>query len=253
MRLPKSIAVLVGTIFVGLIAAGCSAPPYRQAPGFNERAATISKIVLLPPKVNVYEISTGGVMEKMDEWCAQADSNVTMALHDQLVAMQSVSIVPLPPDSLPADKRDNYDETQALFQDVSSAILTHTYGEDQDRFSDKIDNFNYSLGDEVHTLVPNSDVLLFVEGVDHKSSGGRKALQIGAAVVGALFGVNVIPKGDLTALSMALVDAHDGRILWYNLAQSQGGEDLREPQSATNMVKELFKSFPVDKLAKGGS
>jgi hypothetical protein len=227
-----------------LLFGGCSSPPFRASRNLDERTQNAKSILLLPPKVNVYELSAGGIREKMDEWSDKATTNVVQALKLEIGDTSGSGLRILPIDSLVPEARVTYDETQALFEAVNASVLLHTYGESEERFSDKIENFAFSLGTEVGTLVPGADLFLFVRGVDYKSTTGRQILKIGAAVVGALFGIAPEIQGDPTQVSMALVDAHDGTVLWYNLNFSGSGTDLREYPDAEEMVKNVFKHFP---------
>jgi hypothetical protein len=52
---------------------GCvPAVSYRANPRFQEQAQKIHTVLLLPPKVTVYQIDAGSVREEITEWSAQA-------------------------------------------------------------------------------------------------------------------------------------------------------------------------------------
>jgi len=107
----------------------------------------------------------------------------------------------------------------------------------------------------------NADALLFTSGVDHISTGGRKAQMVllplalgiltlpiggGGAHLGAM------PPGS-TTLSVALVDGKSGTLLWYNavgnaIGHALGRQDiylLTYPDHADELVERAFHAFPV--------
>lgn len=238
---------ILSLLLAGLLFAGCaSVSPYRAHPSLEERGKVIKTVVVLPPRVEVFQLTAGGIKEKMDEWSAEAKKNVMTAIEGELTGRPGLLIKPLSEDSLPREVESDLEETQALFDAVNASIIFHTYGPPEQLFSDKIKGFDYSLGQEVEGLrILEADALLLVRGVDHISTEGRKALQTGAVLLGALVGVVVVPRGGVAAVSIALVDAHSGSILWYNFKGSAGGHDLRDPTSAASLVKGLLKDFPI--------
>jgi hypothetical protein len=146
---------------------------------------------------------------------------------------------------LSEDRKSNLEETKALFDAVNHSIIVHTYGTPEQRFSDKIKDFNYSLGPEVQELARDVDALLFVSCSDQIATAGRKAVQVGSVILGALVGIQVTPRYGATNISVALVDANTGSILWYNYHGSRGVDDLRNPINTTTLVKQLFKDLPI--------
>lgn len=232
-------------VCVTLAAMGCaSALPFRASPDLKTKAPTIKNVVLLPPKVEIFELGTA-TQEKIDEWCVQGTTNVSEALQTQLKERPGISVRSFQADSVAPDLKSSLDDTQTLFDAVNSSVVTHTYSENNDRFKDKVKNFDYSLGQETSQLSGDADALLLVRGVDHISSGGRKAAQAGAMVVGALFGLAIAPQGGATELSIALVDAKTGSLLWHTYTSVEGDYDLRDLDSAADIVKRALKTFPL--------
>lgn len=89
----------------------------------------------------------------------------------------------------------------------------------------------------------NVDAYLLVRGFDQRSSGGRKALGVGTALVGAALGVAIIPQRGENLFAASLIDAHTGDILWFS--KSLTPYDLREPEEATKLVIELMTDLPT--------
>jgi len=99
-------------------------------------------------------------------------------------------------------------------------------------------------------LSDGTEALLLLNAEDHVWTAGRQALQalgillgIGAGVA---TGVPIIPTmSGGTGARVALIDIAAGDILWMNAVGSGAGTDLRDPTSASAMVGQLFKNFPV--------
>lgn len=213
-----------------------------DAPATFEEAS----YVVMPLDVSVYEVSAGGVNEKMDEWSNSAEAHVTAALQSQLGDVTMLS-----KDDLTGDQRVNLTETQALYQAINTSLIIHQYGQPVDRLSDN--PFVFTLGDEVRDLNGDAPYYLFVWGVDFHASAGRSAAKVGGFILGvavaALTGVNtvgVMPTEAPTGLSAALVDAETGDLLWYGFAKSETGFDLREANSVDKLVKQLLRKAPLN-------
>lgn len=243
----KILAKSIGLVLLALLIAACAIPSSssRASPNLDQKRSLIKAVVILPPTVHVETLSAGGVHEEQEEWSMQAEKNVMTAVEEQLKGRSGLHIEYLPKDSLSKEIESNLTETQALFDAVSTSVVIHTYGPEPARFPEKISNFDYSLGPEVNKLAGPADALLVIRAEDHISTEGRKSLQVAGMIIGALAGVVMVPVGGTTVASAALVDARSGSLLWYNLTGSQGGYDLRDSNSANELVKRLLADFPV--------
>ena len=242
----KVIIRIFSLLLACLILSACAtAPTYRSNPQFTEKIKATKRIVVVPLKTDVYQVTAGGIQEKMDEWCSQAKRNVMTAIQEELSTRPLMFVKPFEEKLLSEDQKFNLEETQALFDAVNYSIIIHTYGPPDQRFADKVKNFNYSLGPEVKQLVQNTDAVLLVSCSDQISTEGRKALQVGSVILGALVGVQVTPLLGITSVCIALVDANTGSILWYNYHGSPGDHDLRDPINTTQLIKELLRDFPI--------
>jgi hypothetical protein len=233
-----------------LISACATAPRYRAHPQINSKIENVKTITVIPLKVDVYQLTAGGVKEKMDEWCMQAQRNVMTAIEDDLKLRPLLNIKSFPETLMSEDRKINLEQTGALFEAVNSSIIIHTYGQPVHRFPEKIQNFDYTLGPEVRQLSDQTDALLLVRGVDNIATAGRKAVQAGGVILGALVGVQVTPNLGVTAVNLALVDANTGEVLWFNYHASAGDHDLRNPIDTTAMVMDILKDFPIKKPAQ---
>ena len=249
MRLHNKLLIL---IFACLLVSACAttAPQFRSNPRLNEKLGQTKTITVVPLKVDVYQISAGGVKEKIDEWSSQARTNVMTAVEEELKQIPLLNLKSISETVMSEDQMSNLEQTSALFDSISWSIILHTYGPPEQRFPEKIQNFDYSLGSEVGELSDQTDALLLVRAEDNISTAGRKALQAGSVILGALVGVSVNPNLGITLVNIALVDAQSGDILWYNYHGSTGDHDLRNPVEATVLVKNILKDFPIRKVVK---
>jgi hypothetical protein len=234
----KSLIFVLGLSL--LFMAVCCAPlkPYRTHPEFEMRAKNIKTTGLLSPDIKIYEFTAGGVKELRDDWCSKGRENVQGALVECL-REKPLEVKPITFDQ---EMEEEMQEIYALYRAVSTSINIHTYGDF--KFPEKMKNFDYSIGSIDKILQKHeTDALIFVYGFDEISTGGRKALQAAGIIAGALTGVVVIPRSGFTVVNVALVDPSGG-ILWYNIKGSQGGYDLRTPESATNFIRAVLSDYP---------
>jgi len=254
------------------IMAGCVPALFRAHPQLQEKVTSIKTVAIMPPSVRVYQLSAGGDTQLMDDLTAAATQHVAKAIEERLKGHAGFVFTPFPsPSAIPgsssdlaaAGLKDELEDTQALFEAVSTSVLVHTYepkvrdAPDQ-TFPEKLKNFDYSLGPDVERLaqLANANALLFVSGVDHISTGGRKGLIFLEALIfspvllhplGALsYAMYMASRAGRAILSVAMVDATTGALLWYNVVGLQGGGySLTDPHSATDLTVQAFEDFPV--------
>ena len=240
---PKILYILIGCLF--LTACATSPASYRSNVQFDEKLKTTKRITVIPLEIEICELSAGGVKEKIDQWCVQAKNNVMTAIQKELEAKPLLFVKPFYENMLSEDQRSNLDETSALFDAVNSSILIHTYGIPEQRFPEKIENFDYSLGKEVGEISKDVDALLFVRCIDIIPTAGKQALETGKLILGVLAGVALPVNMGGTSVSIALVDADTGSIIWYNQHGSGLSADLRDPIKTTTIVKKLLADLPI--------
>jgi hypothetical protein len=219
----------------------------RTAQNLKEIIPQIRTLVVLPPKVDLFELSAGGMREPMEDWSAQAKLNMTAAVLNYLNTKDGITVRMLEAEHLPKDVATNLNETWALYDTVESSIILHTYSQvgsvASNIFQDKISNFDYSLGSETSGLAEQTDALLIVRGLEQRSTVGRKAVQAGVALLGLVAGRVVVPPGSRGVVSAALVDAHTGSILWYKRSGSASG--MNESDGSKTTVLQLMSDFPI--------
>ena len=235
-------------LMVSLLA-GCAtttAPKaFRAHPLMSALLTDASRIMVIPLKIEIFQISAGGVREKMDAWSGQGRTNVMAAIQQELEKRPMLNIKTFNESLISQAQRVNFDQTQALFDVVSFSIWMHSYGSGPNFFADKAENFHYSLGTEIRDLTDDVDVLLLCHCYEHVPSTGKKAIDAGMVVLGLLGGVFLQPATSATVLNLALVDADSGTIIWYNQFTGGGRADIRNPIEATAIIQALLQDFPL--------
>jgi hypothetical protein len=238
-RPTRLLKIAVGSLL--LTALGCASLPahrYRAHPEFETRSKQIHTAGILSPDIKIYELTAGGIRELRDDWCKIGKETVEQAAGECFrERWVQVKIIPIEKET-----EEELEDIVALYRAVSTSIISHTYGEYL--FPEKVKRFEYSIG-PIDSLLKrwNSDALVFIIGSDEISTSGRKALTAAAMVLGALAGVVMLPGGGITVVSIAVVDP-SGNILWYNVKGSQGGYDLRNPESTRELLKAIVSDFP---------
>ena len=231
--------------------AGCAlGPSYRARADLEEKVKTIKSVVLLPPRVEVYQLDAGGTREEIEEWSNRARANIVAAVEREFGEKTGLPLRSIDEGGMSEDLMSNLEETEALFDAVQASIMLHTYGPLASLFEEKPD-FDYSLGEEVRPLAPEGeDALLLITAADHIWTEGRKALlTVGVlSAIGARFGLGgggipVLAGG--TEVSAALVDSKNGSILWFNYFAARRGYDLRDAESAAELVRDLLKDLQI--------
>jgi hypothetical protein len=251
MTLPVRATLITTFLFFAQLSP--SSAEFHGHPDFENKALHIKRISLLPPQIDMFEISAGGNLEKMEEWSQTACGNTRNAIKEEFAKREHLQLSEFDARTVSGTARSTYDETLLLHEVVSNAALTHSFPVPNIHnshplalalfFPWKAREFSYSLGAEIETFASNVDAYLLVRGFDQRSSGGRKALNIGTFVVGAALGVAVVPQRGANLFSASLVDAHTGDILWFS--RSITSYDLRKPEEATKLILEFMTDLPT--------
>lgn len=223
---------------------GCVHANYATHPIAAQRAQSVKRIVILPPRVDVFEIGAGGVVEKIDDWSLKGSENVANAFREEFSNLATVQVSTLDKSALSDALAGELEQTEKLFDAVAASVVLHVFGVAP--FAEKHADFDYSLGKETAALnAADADAFLIVKALDQISSAGRQALQLTTMVAAAALRVMVVPQLGITAMNIALVDARNGDILWWKSSRSDGGHDLRNPASATRFVQNSLSEFPI--------
>ena len=245
-------------LLIFLLCVGCSTTSnqthkaYRAHTDLFDKWPGIQTVVLLPPKIHVYELSPGGIQEEDPKRNETARSHVVSGLTRWWKVSYSNELLQFSEDNMSSEVKDNVEETQALYDVINNAILTHTYGGKDHTFPEQVTNLNYTLGSEVSGIDPRADAYLLVRGFDQEATTGRKVQEVAKSimfgVMMAFLGVIAIPSDvdpSVTGLSAALVDARTGNLLWYNIQIWRGGYEFTNPDSAYGLVQQVLGEFPI--------
>ena len=220
-----------------ILALAAAAPAQAQsrnlAPGFTSLTKG-AKILVMPPDVELFSISAGGVPEPKADWTEAAQAHVHTALGDKSASLG------LKTQELSDDDADELAEVSALHAAVARSIARHHMGASSDALPTKDNKLDWSLGDAVAPIRAKSgaDYALFIWMRDSYASAERKV----AMVALALFGVG-IPLGIQTGYA-SLVDLRSGQVMWFNHLM-RGSGDLRDAEAAAETVKALLTQFPA--------
>ncbi|MEE9549001.1 MAG: hypothetical protein V3W08_01205 [Candidatus Binatia bacterium] len=227
-------------LLIGALLAGCTqTKAFLKSESFEPRPGVT--VLLMPPDIELFELTAGGVLEPKADWTATARLYVTAALAKELGTKNVHMIQYEPPIDMPS-KDYAYNQFLKLHEAVGGAIFIHKY---TPRFElpTKKDKLDWSLGQDVGALREDNDAQygLFIHLRDSYSSGGRVAFMVLAAI---LTMGRYVPHGGAQLGFASLVDLESGDILWFNrLARGTG--DLRTPESAQEAVRELLSDLPL--------
>lgn len=227
----------VAVTIISLAVAGCVATTPFYTSEKLERGGAPPRVVLMPPDVQLSELTAGGLLEPKAEWTAKAEKHITAAIRE-LMQEREARLVVYDPASGGSDK-DARTQLIKLHGAVGMSILVHKYLSPQ-QLPTKEGKFDWSLGPQARLLGDeyDADYALFIFIRDSYTSGGR-AFAIFAA---ALFGVG-LPGGVQTGFA-SLVDLKTGQVEWFNFLR-RGEGDLRTQEAARKSIDALLKKFPL--------
>ncbi len=192
----------------------------------------------MPLDVQLFELTAGGLEEPRADWTLHAKKYFMHALQEKMETTKDAVVLYEPPfNDFELTRADQ--QIVKLHEAVGNAILVHvylTFGV----LPTKKNTFDWSLGDSVHSLRDRyqADFAMFISIRDSYSSGGRKALMIGAVLMGS-----AVSGGQQRGFA-SLVDLNTGRIVWFNRLQRAVG-DLRTPDPAHQTMQYLLRGCPL--------
>lgn len=226
-------------LLVGIVLTGCAqATAFVRTESVPPRPSE-ARVLLMPPDLELYELTVGGLLEPKAEWTARATEHVAAALKEECAA-KNVRLILYTPPAPNSPKEYAHNQLVKLHDAVGGAILVHQYNPGF-RLPTKKDKFEWSLGPGVGLLREdyNADYGLFILIRDSYASAGRIATAIVVAALGGL----AAPGGTQVAFA-SLVDLKTGDILWFNQLINPTG-DLRDLDPARKAVKALLVDIPL--------
>ena len=200
-----------------------------------------ARVLLLPPDVELFELTAGGVLEPKAEWTKLAKQHVTRALREELKTRDDDLITYEPPRENPTAEH-MHQQLVKLHTAVGQTIVLHKILGPQLALElpTKKDKFDWSLGQNAQLFRDGTDADygIFMHVRDSYASAGRVAV----IVVAALLRVSV--SGGQQVMFASLVDLKTGNLVWFNLLARAAG-DLRTEENARDAIKELLEDLPL--------
>lgn len=192
------------------------------------------RILVFRPDVSVGSLTTGGVQEPNAEWTVSARANLAEAIRSNLAADLGGAIFLGEQEGENAAYLAQY---QSLFRAVGGAIVTYKFG--SQKLPTKKGRFDWTLGPGAARLgeIGGGNYGLFLYTKDNYGTGGRKVLQIFAALA------RVSVNAGIHESYAALVDLKSGQVVWFNVDAESGG-DPRTPEGAEKRIGQLLKTLP---------
>ena len=231
-----------GAIFAiaaALLVAGCAAPNKSLlSTQANPPPQGSARILLMPPDIELSELTVGGLLEPNAAWTETARANVDRSIGQNL-AKHDARIVPYPQEGGLADYDAAHVQIVKLHNAVGQSILLHKYVQGF-ALPTKTDKFDWTLGQDVAILRSSTDAdyALFTYMRDSFASEGRVALMVFAAVLGV-----GVQTGTQVGFA-SLVDLNNGEIVWFNVFARQEG-DLRQADKSDEAVTYLLSDIPL--------
>ncbi len=232
MRWRAGLTVVVASV---LLAAGAARAGAQKAPTFAG-VPPEARVVLVPPNVQLSEVTTGGTVESRADWTAEAAGYVQAALAEELQKRRLAVVRYQAPTDGAAQRL--HGQLALVHGLVAHVILRHRYNE-RLKLPSKGERFDWTLGPQAASLAGDSGAThaLVTEFADAYASGGRVALNVAAALFGG-----PIAHGRQVAVA-SLVDLATGDIVWFNYAVGMTG-DLRGDGPARQAVQRLLSELP---------
>ncbi len=234
---------IIGIVSIALFLSACQGLPKHR---LHQRVVADTAIVesggvtlLLPPNVEVREMSVSGLTEVVPSWTRDANANVMAQLTQAgFAGLDNQTIIALPEltDEETAVVEEHLDLAKVVW--ANAHILTTMGGP---AWRHKIARFDYSIGPGLAFLADKTgaDKALIILGEDMHTTTGRKTMSIALAA----FGVYV-PLGH-TIMVANLVDLQTGDLLWVNtLVDATGNQTYLNPEDVANATHALFLPYP---------
>jgi len=201
----------------------------------------------MPPDIEVYKLTAGGVRELMDEWTDQAKATIQEALKKHLGNRYGFEMKFISRDWLKENHKDLWFAHKALYNAVSLSAYKHAFAlgyRGIEPFRTKIKNFDYSLGVEVGELAKacGADALLFIYGYDHIPTAGRSILLFWNIMVGAVTGVTYVPINP-SALTAGLVFGETGDLEWFKITPPNAQYNFRNQKNMDYLIEWITRDM----------
>lgn len=228
------LVLLIGVSLPG----GCTQKSSLVRENFEETGRG-NRILIMPMDIELTELQAGGLAEPKAAWTEAAQTHLSQALREELLARDLTPVQYKPPTD---DYQKEYRHNQLikLHRAVRSAILQHEYT--AHRLQTKKGIFDWTLGEGVSAFRDEhgADYAFFINIRDTYASAGQ---QLVSAILSVLVLFPIHPGGRTKAVA-SLVDLHNGDIVWFSRLLSDTG-DLRSLEEAREVLKALLITLPL--------
>jgi hypothetical protein len=227
---------LVALCACALLAACATTTSTRTAaPSAMSAPAKGTKVLVVQPDVQLSMLTAVGLQEPRADWSQQARDNLRAAVEGQ-IKTRSYKVELLDPQESMAGRAG---QLIRLHDAVGQSIIAFNYGAID--LPTKKGAFDWTLGDGVRTLGEShaANYALFVTARGSYSSSARKAVMVGAALLGV-----GLPLGGQQAFA-SLVDLRTGQVVWFNVARAGAADDMRSPEGAATLAASLMTGAPL--------
>lgn len=214
---------------------------FQAADAEVNRPQAGARILLMPPDVELAEVTAAGLEEPRADWTELGTNNLLAALEANLGLREARMIEYRAPADSIARIRPEHVQLVKLHGAVGGSILVHKYDPSGTAgLPTKQGRFDWTIGDGARRLREDhdADYALFVYFRDTQASTGRAAVQ----AIGILMGVGV--RGGYEVGFASLVDLDGGDIVWFNVL-SGTGRDIRQVADAEAAVEDLLEEIPI--------
>ena len=225
---------------------GC-ATTVRKSASFDQSVPQIKTIAVMPPDVEVYKITAGGIREMIDEWTATSKVLIEDNLKEYLAQQYGFSMAFIKEETLKEHDEPLWIRTRGLYEAVAISAIKHAFS-GIEKFHDKTKNFDYTLGPQIEDLVKftKADALLFVYAYDHEATFGRKALWWWNLPLSLYTGINLLP-GNPSLMVLGLVDGKTGDLIWFKISNPRSEYSFTNPKDMEKLVQWMTRDFMVQK------
>jgi hypothetical protein len=236
-------APVTAVLALGL-ATGC-ATTVKQHPEFNDRHSKMQKLAVYPPDVKAIEVTFNTGQKPLPALIEALKTASTKTLQEEFKAkgyeIETIAITQDQIDKDPALKEAVY-QLSTLYQKAIADMQKNTKKE-----------FTYSVESAANYFTNSNKanaIIMTREVVLQQSSGlwgAQCASRVAAVTTQILFGVSAVNVQShfQNMVEVAIVDADQGDILWYNLKEVK--DDYADPSHAEtipNIIKDVVKPFP---------
>ncbi|MDP3854123.1 hypothetical protein [Phenylobacterium sp.] len=225
---------LIATIVACALLSACTTTNTRLAVNPVKPAAG-ARIILIDPDIELSVLTAAGMQEPKADWTEQGRANIAGHIEAQMKA-RAHNYRLLDPNDAMAGRTG---QLLRLHQAVGQSIMMFNYG--YVALPTKKASFDWTLGEGAQALgtAYQADYALFVFGRGSYASGGRVAVAVGMAMLGA-----AVPMGSQQCFA-SLVDLKTGQVVWFNVAVAGPNADMRKPEGAAALVAAVLKDAPL--------